>query len=100
MKEIKWLSERIEEEIDDAEDYAKSALYYKHTDGEMSRICADLARQELNHSEILHAHAVKLIKMQRERGVEAPAAMQAVWDWRHERMIEQTSKVKSLLAGL
>lgn len=100
MKEIKWLAEQIEEELHDAEKYAKSALYYKHTDPDMSRLCGELARQELNHSDMLHGQAVKLIKAQREKGVEAPPAMQAVWDWQHERMIEHTNQVKMLLSGL
>ena len=100
MKEIKMLVENIEEELEDAEKYAKAALYYKHTDGEMSRMFAELARQELAHSEILHTHAVRLIRTQREQGADVPAAMQAVWDWEHERMVEHTSKIKALIAGV
>lgn len=100
MKEIKWLSEQIEEELEDAEKYAKAALYHKHTDPEMSRTCIELSRQELNHSEILHANAVRLIKEQTEKGVEVPPAMQAVWDWEHKKMIDHTAKVKALLAGM
>ena len=100
MREIKMLVENIEEELEDAEKYAKAALYHKHTDSEMSRMFADLARQELAHSEILHGHAVRLIRMQREKGTEVPAAMQAVWDWEHERMVEHTTKIKGLIAGV
>ena len=100
MKEIKILVEHIEEELEDAEKYAKAALYYKHFDPDMSRMYAELSRQELNHSEMLHTQAVKLIKQQHEKGVQSPPAMQAVWDWEHERMIENTSKIKALLNGL
>ena len=100
MKEIKILVEHIEEELEDAEKYAKAALYYKHFDPDMSRMYAELSRQELNHSEMLHTQAVKLIKQQHEKGVQSPPAMQAVWDWEHERMIEHTSKIKALLNGL
>ena len=100
MKEIKWIAESIEEELEDAEKYAKAALYNKHTDPEMSKLCADLAKQELMHSELLHNQAVKLIKAQTDKGVVAPPAMLAVWDWQHERMIEHTAKIKTLLAGM
>lgn len=40
MKTIKILSEQIHEELEDAEKYAKAALYNKHVDGEMSRTFA------------------------------------------------------------
>lgn len=100
MKSIKFLSERISEELEDAETYAKSALYNKHLDTEMSRMFAELARQELNHADILHSHAVRLIKAERDKGIEAPASMQAVWDWQHEKMIDHIAKIKALLSGI
>ena len=100
MKDIKIIVEQIEEELEDAEKYAKSALYYKHLDSDMSRMYAELSRQELNHSDILHTQAVRMIKLQKEKGIEAPASMQAVWDWQHERMVEHVGKIKALLSGL
>jgi hypothetical protein len=100
MKIIKYLSEQIMEELEDAEKYAKAALYNKHTDTELSRMYAELSRQELNHSDMLHTQAVRLIKAEREKGVEPPAAMLAVWDWQHDKMIDHTAKVKHLLSGM
>ena len=97
MKEIKYIAERICEELEDAEGYAKHALKYKDTDREMSQALAELARQELSHSETLHHQAVRLIREQRDSGVTPPAAMQAVWDWEHERMIEKTAHIKHLI---
>lgn len=100
MKSIKILSEQIREELEDAEKYAKAALYNKHLDSELSQVYAELARQELAHSQMLHNQAVRLIKAEREKGVEPPASMQAVWDWQHEKMIDHTAKIKMLLSGL
>ena len=97
MKEIKWLAENIREELHDAEKYAKAALKCKDENRELSHTLADLAKQELSHSEQLHTHAVRLIKARKDSGVNAPAAMQAVWDWEHEHMIEHTIKIKHLL---
>ena len=97
MKEIKYIAERIREELEDAEGYAKHALKYRDTDREMSQALMELSRQELAHSETLHHQAVRLIKKQHESGVIAPAAMQAVWDWEHEHMIEKTAHIKNLL---
>lgn len=97
MKEIKMLAENIREELEDAEKYAWTALKYKDKDRDLAQTVAGLAKQEITHSELLHEQAVRLIKEQQEKGITPPAAMQAVWDWEHERMIEKTAHVKQLL---
>lgn len=97
MKEIKHLAEYIREELHDAEKYAKAALKTKDTYREMSQAFAELARQELSHAEALHHQATALIRKQRDNGITPPAAMQAVWDWEHEHMIERKSKIEHLL---
>jgi hypothetical protein len=97
MKEIKYIAERIREELEDAEGYAKHALKYKDGQRDFANALADLAKQELAHSEILHTQAVRFIKAQREVGIVPPAAMQAVWDWEHELMIEKSAHIKHLL---
>ena len=97
MKEIKALVEYIHEELHDAEKYAKAAAKHKDNDKELSSTYAELAHQELNHMDKLHSQAVRLIKAYRDKGNEPPAAMLAVWDWEHEKMIEHTAHVKHLL---
>lgn len=97
MKKIKRIAERIREELEDSESYAKDALKYKDSDRDLAQTVAGLAKQELTHSELLHEQAVRLIKEQQEKGITPPAAMQAVWDWEHEHMIEKTAHVKQLL---
>lgn len=76
MKDIEYLAEYIQEELHDAEKYAKAAFYHKDLNSELSRLYAELSQQELNHSNMLHEQSIKLIKMQREKGVEGHAAMQ------------------------
>lgn len=97
MKEIKYLSEYIQEELEDAEKYAKAALRYKDVDREFSQVFAELSKQELAHSETLHHQAVRLIKSQTDKGVTVPASMQAVWDWEHDKMMDRTAKIKQML---
>lgn len=41
---------------------------------------------------MIHEHTAK--------GHEAPVAMQAVWNWEHERMVEETAHIKMLLNEL
>lgn len=97
MKIIKYLAEQIREELEDAENYAKQAHKVKEEDRELSNTLAELSRQELAHSDALHLQAERLIKKTRENGIVPPAAMTAVWDWEHERLIEKTAHVKHLV---
>ena len=99
MKEIKWLAEQIEEELEDAENYAWKAKHYKDTDPDLSRTCTELARQEIKHSEMLHDQAVRLIKAFRSTGAEPPAVMLAVWEHEHDKMIKRRHKVDMLLSN-
>ena len=100
MKEIKWLAEQIEEELEDAENYAWKAQHYRDADTELARTCAELSRQELKHSEMLHEQAARLIRAHRATGAEPPPAMLAVWEHEHDKMLKRTHKVKMLLSEM
>ncbi len=100
MKEIKMLAGHIREEMNDAETYAKLALKYRDSDRGLSQTFEKLAEQELDHADMLHAQAARLIADKREAGDIPPAAMSAVWSWEHENMIDCIARVKVLLAEL
>lgn len=100
MKEIEWLAESMEEEINDADKYAVKAHHYKLDDPELSRTCAELARQELEHSNMLHNQAERLIKNHRKEHGEPPAAMKAIWDWEHEKIVKRANGVRAMLSEL
>ena len=97
MKEIKYVAERIREELEDSEHYAWKALSFKDKDMDMARTLETLSKQELGHVEMLHGQAERLIKEQRAKGIEPPAAMKAVWDWEHEHLIKKKAEVNRLL---
>lgn len=100
MKEIKMLAGHIREEMNDAETYAKLALRYKDDDRSLSQTFEKLAEQELDHADMLHAQASRLIKERKENGETPPVAMPAVWSWEHENMMDCVARVKVLLAEL
>ena len=98
MKLIKKISEMIDEEIEGAECYAKKALEYKEERPELAKTFYNLANEEMEHMNILHGEVVKLIEEYREEHGEPPQAMQAVYDYMHEKHIEEAREVKAMIA--
>ena len=96
MKIIKCLAENIREEMHDAEKYAKLALEYKEQYPEMLDTFLTLSRQEVNHATMLHNHVERIIRDFRAKEGDPPAAMMAVYDWEHEKMIDNMAKVRVL----
>ncbi len=94
MEVIKLLVTHIDEEVNDAETYAKLAAKYKDSDKELSATFSALSEQELSHSDMLHKQAVRIISAY---GKEAPASMQAIWDWEHEKIVDRTARVRTML---
>lgn len=56
------------------------------------------SRQELGHANRLHEMAVRHIEKAKDAGLHPTEAMQAVWDWEHERMLDRAAHVKTLLS--
>ena len=93
MKIIDELQKHIEEEIEDATNYAKKAVEYKDTYPETAELYFKLSGEEQNHMNALHKEVVRLIeKYRREKG-EPPADMMAIYNYLHQREIEKAEKV-------
>lgn len=95
MREIRDIVEDIRDELDGAKHYAELAVKMKGTMA--ANTYAEMSRAELGHVDKLHGMAVQMINDQRAKGVTPPAAMQAVWDWEHERMIDRVAHIKHIL---
>ena len=91
---IKDLCKMIREELDDAEKYAKEYILTQEKDARLADMFKRLAQSELEHANMEHNEAVRLI---REYGGTPPEGMQAVWDWEHELLMEKTAKIKSMI---
>ena len=94
MKIIKCLSAKIAEEIEDAEAYIDLANQWKDDAPETAELFAELSEEELGHMERLHGAVVKLIEDYRNENGDPPAGMMALYDFLHEKQIENAMRVK------
>jgi len=96
MKLIKILSEKIEEEINDAKSYVEMAIKHKEDYPELSRTLYNISMQEMEHKNMLHNEVTEIIRKWRETNGEPPADMLAVYEYLHNRQIEKALEVKTL----
>ena len=98
MKIIEYLSDRIAEEINDANGYAMKALEVKETYPDLANVLRDLSTEEMGHMSRLHTAAAGIIEQYRNEKGEPPAAMMAVYDYLHKKQIAHASEVRNLQA--
>ena len=98
MQIIKTLSCKIEDELEDAENYAKLANELKDERPGLAKTLYTISTQEMEHMKILHEAVTQIIDEYREEKGDPPAAMQAVYDYLHARHIDRAREVKSMQA--
>ena len=98
MQVIKQLSEYIEDELHDAEKYLNAAFEYKDKRPNLAQVFYALAEGEMEHMTNLHKSVVEIIENYRKEKGEPPAAMQAVYDYLHQKHIDKAAKIKTMQA--
>lgn len=98
MKIIEKISDKIMDEIDCAEEYAKCALYYKEERPQLADVYSCIANEKLGHMELLHGQVVMIIDQYRKKNGEPPQAMKVLYDILHRKQIEHAAAVKGMLA--
>lgn len=85
----------IEEELDGACEYVKSALKYKDTHPSLSKTFYDISTEEVKHINMLHEEVTAIISEYRKEHGEPPDAMLAVYDYLHEKHIDKLNRIKT-----
>ena len=94
MKLIKELEELIEDEIHDIKKYAKMAAAVKAEHPALAQALYTISTQEDHHQAVLHEEVVRIIGEYRKEHGDPPAAMQAVYDYLHQRHIEKLADAR------
>ena len=94
MKIIEYISEKIEDEIEDATDYAKNAIAEKKIYPWLGDILYTISIEECRHKQMLHDAVVRLINEYREKTGEPPADMMARYEYLHRKHIEAAKDAK------
>lgn len=94
MKIIKCLSEKIEDELQDAQDYIDLAMKWKTDEPETADLFYELSVEEMGHMEKLHKEVVDLIEDYRKENGEPPKDMMTLYDYLHEKHIATATRIK------
>ena len=96
MKEIKKLSELIDEELGDAEKYAKLALMYREDMPKVAEMFFALSVDETRHMNNLHSAVVDLINQHKDDPDPRTEGMKVAYDLIHQHEIEKEKGVRML----
>lgn len=94
MMIIKSLNELIEKSLDRAGCYAQKAVQWKETYPTVSRALYEASLDEMGHMNRFHDEVVKLIQDYQSEHGKPPEAMQALYDYLHEKHIETAAEIK------
>lgn len=93
MEIIKQISEKIDDELHDAEKYIKCAYKVEEKYPQLADVYYKLSLEEMNHVTMLHEVVVKIINEYKQRN-EVPPGMQTLYEYLHDRQIKWAAKIK------
>ena len=94
MKIIKTLSEKIEDELQDAQDYIDLAMRWKSEEPETADLFYELSVEEMGHMEKLHKEVTELIEEYRKEHGEPPKEMMTLYDYLHEKHMALATRIR------
>lgn len=94
MQLIKKLEDIIEDEIHDVKKYAKLAAEVKKDNPSLAQVFYTISTQEDSHQAALHAEVVKMVEAYRREHGQPPAPMMAVYDYLHQKHIEEMAEAR------
>jgi hypothetical protein len=93
MEIIRRISEKIDEELHDADKYIKCAYKVEEEYPELANTYYQLSLEEMKHVTMLHDAVVRIINNYK-RDHEVPESMQILYDYMHDKQVKKASKIK------
>ena len=94
MKIIKCLSEKIEDELNDAQEYIDLALRWKQDEPDTAEVFYTLSLEEMGHVDKLHKKVAELIAAYRTEHGDPTKDMMTLYDYLHEKHIGRATQIK------
>ena len=94
MTIIKCLSEKIEEELKDADAYIALAMKWKAKDKGAADLFYELSKEEMTHVDKLHGQVVAEIEEYKRTEGNPPEGMMELYNYLHEKHVAEAMSVK------
>lgn len=94
--QMTYLYDRIDEELEDAEEYIEHALKYKESAPEMASLLVKLSAEELGHASMLSNLAEQELTLKRKNGAAPDAAFAQVHDWLKCKFADRMASVRRM----
>ena len=94
MKIIKCLSEKIEDELQDAEEYIEDAIKWKAEVPDAAELFYQLSLEEMGHMERLHKKVAEKIAEYKNTHGEPPPEMMTLYDYLHKQHMNKAMKIR------
>ena len=94
MKIIKCLSEKIEDELNDAQEYIDLAMRWKQDEPDTAKVFYELSVEEMGHVDKLHKEVADLIADYRSEHGDPPKEMMTLYDYLHEKHIGRATQIR------
>ena len=94
MKMIKKIIDQIYDELEGAEEYIECAMKEKTEHPNIANMYYEMSLMEMSHVDKLHGAVVTLINESKAKGEEPPAHMMAIYEYEHEKIMEEATEIK------
>lgn len=91
---ISKVSDMIEEELHDAEKYARCAINNKDEYKALADVFYNLSAEEMKHVSLLHAQVTALIDEYRKEHGDPPERMMGIYEYLHKKHTEKAMEIK------
>jgi len=98
MEDIEKISDKIEYEIDGAEDYMQCAFYFKERRPRLGDALYKIANNKINDMNLLHAEVAAMIEDYKKEHGDAPEAMKILYNIMHRKHIANAASVKGMMS--